>query len=136
MAHQVQVNLEFLKPLDKYKTEKPYRLFVGLPDASDDFPVTNCETEEFCVSLHDIRGRENNYNLDEHGFQCIRYTHAFSSWDDAESIDTQYLPQVEKSIRENIPDARRVVVYNWRVNKTILPESELPSSEAGCRIFE
>ncbi|EEP78484.1 predicted protein [Uncinocarpus reesii 1704] len=116
----ITAQLNFLKPIDSYKTEKPYWLFIGKPETAPDVDLTNVVTETVTdIPVHDVRGHEEKYSLDEHGFQFIKHNQTFQAFEDEERIKTEFLPQVEKVIRENVPYVERVLVYDWRVRKEI-----------------
>ncbi|KAI1137150.1 hypothetical protein F5Y05DRAFT_79894 [Hypoxylon sp. FL0543] len=115
MSRQALVQLRFLKPLEKYKREKPYWLFVGKPDGAD---VTNVSLEAVSgIPIHDVRGEERNYELDEHGFKFFSHNLDFEDFHDDQRIEREYLPQVEKMMLEKIPSANKVFVFNWRLRK-------------------
>ena len=107
--------LGFLKPLDLYKMENPYWLFIGKPKNAPDVDITNVETERVSVPVCDVRNHEIDYSLEKQGFQFIIHKHTFQSFDDEQRLRQEYLPQVEKTIRDIIPEAERVHIYDWRV---------------------
>ncbi|KAK3988948.1 hypothetical protein QBC44DRAFT_397215 [Cladorrhinum sp. PSN332] len=109
----------FLRPLDLYKTAKPYWLFIGKPDHARDIETTNVETEIREVNVSDVRGREDGFVLDEHGFQFIKHDIAFQAFDDQARIVSEYLPRVERVIKDCIPHVTRTLVYDWRLRKEI-----------------
>lgn len=113
MPGDAVVQLRFLEPLDKYQHEKPYRLFVGKPDEAD---ITNVSLETISnIPVHDVRGEEEKYELDEHGFQFVTYDPEFTAFHDEQQIEFQYLPQVKQMILEKVPYAEKVFVFDWRV---------------------
>ncbi|KAI0149944.1 hypothetical protein F4776DRAFT_603916 [Hypoxylon sp. NC0597] len=115
MSQPALVQLRFLKPLEKYQNEKPYWLFVGKPDGVD---MTNVTLEAVSgIPIHDVRGEEQNYELDKHGFQFISHGLNFEAFHDDQRIEREYLPQVEEMILKNIPYAKKVFVFNWRLRK-------------------
>ncbi|KAI0837551.1 hypothetical protein F5Y06DRAFT_270740 [Hypoxylon sp. FL0890] len=115
MSRSDSVQLRFLKPLEKYQNEKPYWLFVGKPDGVD---VTNVSLEAVSgIPVHDVRGEEQNYELDKHGFKFVSHGIDFEAFNDDQRIEGEYLPQVEEMILKNIPYATKVSVFNWRLRK-------------------
>lgn len=125
--------LGFMKPLDLYKKEKPYWLFIGKPETAPEVDVTNVVTEPVSVPVCDVRNREADYTLETQGFQFIKHDHTFQSFEDEQLLKQVYLPQVEKTIRDVISDAEKVLIYDWRVCwahllLTVLP---LTSSRSG-----
>ncbi|KAK5659825.1 hypothetical protein OQA88_1037 [Cercophora sp. LCS_1] len=118
MAPKISVSINFLKRLKLYKTEKPFRLYIGQPVDFPDAPITNVETEPRAgIELSDIRGEEELYSLETHGFRFIKHDQSFSAFTDARVVEEQYLPEVEAIIRNNVPGANKVVVFNWRLRE-------------------
>ena len=116
----VTAKLNFIKPLDLYTKEKPYWLFIGKPEHGPDVELTNVKTETIDgISLHDVRGHEANFCLDEHGFQFIENNQTFQAFDSEQRIIDEYLPQAEKVIKDYIPYAEKTYIYDWRVIKKI-----------------
>ncbi|KAI1409003.1 hypothetical protein F5Y13DRAFT_182363 [Hypoxylon sp. FL1857] len=117
MSQSTFIQLRFLKPLEKYQHEKPYWLFVAKPNEAD---MTNVALEAVPgIHVHDVRGEEENYKLDEHGFQFVSHGLDFEAFHDNQRIEREYLPQVEEMILKNIPYAEKVFVFNWRVRKEV-----------------
>lgn len=54
-----------LTALPKYALEKPYICF----DAYAHGASANVETAESEVEIHDVRGREHDFNYEQHGFR-------------------------------------------------------------------
>ncbi|KAL6881403.1 hypothetical protein J3F83DRAFT_722158 [Trichoderma novae-zelandiae] len=110
--------LGFIKPLELYDNEKPYWLFLAKPDHRPDVELTNVQLDVITgIPLHDVRGHEDSYSLEEHGFQFIKTNQTFQAFDSEQRIIDEYLPQVEKVIRENIPYAEKIHIYDWRIRK-------------------
>ncbi|KAJ0336351.1 hypothetical protein COL922a_008051 [Colletotrichum nupharicola] len=94
----VCVDLEYIKPLELYKSQKPYWLFVGKPAGVQD-QITNVELELASkVPVHDF----------------LKHGQDFKSFDNEDLIQSQYLPQVEKVLYDAIPYATRVHIFDWR----------------------
>ncbi|KAK4445512.1 hypothetical protein QBC34DRAFT_306915 [Podospora aff. communis PSN243] len=119
MASQIPVSINFLKRLELYKTEKPFRIHVGQPAGLPEMRTTNIETEPKIVMLTDVRGKEGDYNLDTHGFQFVTHHQEFSSFTEAQAVEKEYLPEVETVILDNVPGADRAVVFDWRIRKQL-----------------
>ncbi|KAL9124331.1 MAG: hypothetical protein Q9217_006331 [Psora testacea] len=112
----VTAQLGFIKPLDLYTKEKPYWLFLGRPEHMPDVDLTNVKTDTIAgIPLHDVRGREDSYSLDKYGFRFIKTNQTFQAFDNEQRIIDEYLPQAEKLIKNNIPYAEKIHIYDWRV---------------------
>ncbi|CAG7555136.1 unnamed protein product [Fusarium equiseti] len=117
MPGDAVADLCFIKELDRYRHEKPYLLFVGKPASAENEQNTNVELETVTdIPIHDVRGSQHKYNIDDHGFQFVSHQQTFSDFENEDLIDQQYLPQVQKVISENIPYAKKVFVFDWRVS--------------------
>lgn len=63
-------SFEFIKDLDLYKEEKPYRLTTFNLETGFDVEHTNIETEWVKdVKVHDVRNHNGELSLDEDGFK-------------------------------------------------------------------
>lgn len=107
-------SLQFIKWTDLYKTDRPYQIFIDLPDST---PRTNVEFEVKEVVFRDVRGQEDSYELDTHGFM-LRHSkeiEGFGNDPTPEFIEKEYLPSVEELIKKEVKGADRVKIFDWRV---------------------
>lgn len=108
--------LGFIQDLDLYAKEKPYWLFIGKPRDKLDVEPTNVKLDTVRdIPLHDVRGKESQYNLEQHGFKFIKNHHTFKQFHDQDQIVADYLPQVEELIKRHVPYAEKIHIYDWRV---------------------
>jgi len=116
MCH-ILAQFNFLKPLDLYNTEKPYWLFIGKPDSDPKVETTNVVTNMVTgIMVKDVRGYESEFTLDKQGFRFITHNQTFKSFDDEEKVKTEFLPEVERIIKDHVHSTSRVLVYDWRVS--------------------
>lgn len=112
------VNLEFLDDLDpKYNTEKPY--YSNVPFTETDAPSTNVVSKKSRVTLHDIRGNENLFSLDVHGFELIRHPLGFDQWQDGHKVVRDVYPGIIELLKGQLGEDVRVVVFDHTVR--VLP---------------
>ena len=115
-THNLSATLDFISPLDLYKTQKPYRIFSQDLTAHGR-PRSNIELENHQgIFIQDIRGREDQFSLDEHGFQPISHTINFNAFDDPARISGEFLDQVEELILNKIPGVKGSYLYDWKVS--------------------
>ena len=57
--------------------------------------------------MTDVRGREEHYKLNEHGFQILRAPTAFKDFTNKEAVEAVYLPECIQLLRENAEDVDR-----------------------------
>ncbi|KAI8711524.1 hypothetical protein NCS52_01416200 [Fusarium sp. LHS14.1] len=106
-----EVNLEFLDDSDpKYKTEKPY--YSNVPFTETDAPSTNVVSKKSRVTLHDIRGNENLFNLDTHGFELIKYASGFDQWQDGHKVVQEVYPRIVNLLKAKLGEDVRVIVFD------------------------
>lgn len=115
MAATAQMN--FIKPLELYNREKPYWLFLGRPDHMPDVDLSNVQTDLVTeIPLQDVRSREATFSLEKQGFKFIEHGQDFEAFDNEQCIIDDFLPQVERVIKDNIVYAKKVHIYDWRVS--------------------
>lgn len=110
--------LRHLKWVDLYEKEKPFQIFVTLPDGVEDPRTDNLVFEDNVEqTIHDVRGNEDKFNIDNHGFQYVNHETKISAFDSKDSIEQVYLPELEQLLKNSLVDADRVVFFNWRVRR-------------------
>lgn len=69
--------------------------------------------------IKDVRGYEQLFSLDTHGFQVVARKRNWdsSSWDDADAIEQGYLPEVERLLRVLLQGqgVTEIRMFDWRV---------------------
>lgn len=113
-------NLEFLQWQDLYEKEKPYELFIDLPDElATKLKQTNCKFTKVDHTIHDVRGIEDTLSLDANGFIFRKYPTILSETDllSRDSVDRVYLPEVESILRKEVVGVDRVFFFDWRLRK-------------------
>ncbi|KXH66562.1 hypothetical protein CSAL01_10736 [Colletotrichum salicis] len=68
------------------------------------------------VTVSDIRGEEDKYTLDTHGFQYVRHTSIETDFTAEERVKGVYYPEMEKLYKE-ITGASRVVIFNHQIRR-------------------
>jgi len=114
----VKATLKLFKPLDIHKDEKPFICefnVKGLPGARP----TNVELEPHQVPIHDIRGFERQFTLDQNGFEIVQHetSLALEDFTSPSAIESRYLGECQELVRQHC-GAKQVVVigYNLRDN--------------------
>jgi len=121
--------LGFIQDLDLYAKEKPYWLFIGKPRDKLDVEPTNVKLDTVRdIPLHDVRGKESQYNLEQHGFKFIKNHHTFKQFHDQDQIVADYLPQVEELIKRHVPYAEKIHIYDWRIRQELVGDDTLISA--------
>jgi hypothetical protein len=76
----------------------------------------NFSNETHSVSIDDIRGRENSFTLDQHGFAAVRHPTSDRDFDNEEWINRVYYPESEALLRQNL-NAPRVLIFDHTVRR-------------------
>lgn len=107
---------EYLQWQPLYDEEKPYEIFIQIPEDLPNIRRTNLvfgKGEKQLVT--DVRGREDQYKLNEHGFQVLRAPTTFKDFTSKEAVEAVYLPECIQLLKDNVEDVDRVYFFNWRV---------------------
>lgn len=109
--HDVHASLLHIRWIDLYYKEKPFQIFLNIPADAEDRRATNLEWEPLPRTIHDIRGNEESFSLDEHGFMFRRYPSAVSPsvFADRQAVEEKYLPEVEQLIRNEVDGIIKVI---------------------------
>ena len=119
----VPASFEYLQWGPFYEKQKPYEVFLPLAsfgDKKETVPRSNLafETRVMCVS--DVRGAEQNYCLDTHGFQFAKHTTAVKNLDDADTVHRIYVPEMQAFVADNLlagePGPIRTFCFDIRVS--------------------
>lgn len=83
------------------------------------------------ITLHDIRGCENEFTLDSHAFQPIQNALLMKtdpSFTDEQNIKDCYYQEVEELILREVPGAERVLIFNHTVRRNTPNAYRMPIS--------
>lgn len=81
-------------------------------------PKNNYTYEEAEVEIQDIRGRESQFNLNDHAFAVVGGVESQEKdFSDDEHIKRVYYPEVEKVILDNVPGAKRVFLFDHTIRR-------------------
>ncbi|GIJ87920.1 hypothetical protein Asppvi_006833 [Aspergillus pseudoviridinutans] len=95
----------------------PYN-YVESPPAG--LPRRNYGGKVHKVSLTDIRGHEEDYNLDTHSFQVLQHiptATTYSTFDSDAEVQRLYYPEVEQLLLQRIPGAQRIIIFDHTIRK-------------------
>lgn len=96
----------------KFLHSKPAQYSIDPPDGIPKENFTLALTPEQRIA--DIRGSDETFELDTHGFTVRENPLPPMKWDD-ENIEKNYLPMLSAMVREEVPDATKVVAFDYRV---------------------
>ncbi|KAI0101704.1 methyltransferase CmcJ [Nemania sp. FL0031] len=123
----VKATVNYIKELPIYNEEKPFQILMPIPPDAEDQRTSNIEFEKKEQIFNDIRGQEDQFGLDDDGFQIVHSPTALHPFDatNQDFIKTRYLPEVDEILRRHVPGGfDRVLFFDWRVrDAAILQES-------------
>ncbi|TFK17398.1 hypothetical protein FA15DRAFT_605139 [Coprinopsis marcescibilis] len=84
-------------------------------------PVTgkapnNYTRNQYTVEVENVRGKEDQYKLDEAGFQFVQYPAKHKSFEDDEEIKTEYYAESVELLK-SVTGASRVVIFDHTVRR-------------------
>jgi hypothetical protein len=112
MPNHQKTQLCYIQWQDDFRTQKPYQMLMDVPEG---FPKSN-----FSVSpepeqiIHDLRGQETDFSLDDHGFCVENDMQEDLDWN-RETVESEYFSQVEAILKRAIGPDIRVHIFDWRV---------------------
>ena len=115
----VKASIKYIRWQQLYEREKPFQIFVDIPPDAADQRYNNLVFENKEETFHNIRGQERKFSLNGHGFTFRHYDFDFDDFEDRASVESIYLPKVEKFIKAEIEDVDKVFFFDWRVRAQI-----------------
>ncbi|KAH9867442.1 hypothetical protein IAQ61_008036 [Plenodomus lingam] len=89
------------------------------------------------VPICDIRGySEQEFRLDTHGFTVLRHESAVRNWGDRETVEDLYFREVQGLVRQVLGERVRVVIYDWRLRRSLDGEEKEEGKGAGRVRYE
>jgi hypothetical protein len=99
-----EASFEFLKWQESYDQQKPYE--VLLPPASfgehSKVPRSNLVFEPQVIPVQDIRGQQDIFDLDTHGFQVVKNLTAVKNLKDRAAAIEQYVPEMQRLLQAHL----------------------------------
>jgi len=83
-------------------------------------PQRNFGNFDVKVKIHDIRGKESDYTLDNQAFQVVSNVpeSAEREFVDDESIKKNYYPEVEKLLLDHVEGSNRVFIFDHTIRRS------------------
>ncbi|GAD98126.1 conserved hypothetical protein [Paecilomyces variotii No. 5] len=112
MPRDEVASLRYLQWEDNFHDVKPYTLYMDVPEG---FPpqIYRVDWEE-PETIHDVRGQDSKYSFDDNGFAYYKYHFEVDGYD-RETLERDYIPQVESFLLKTIRNANKVKLYTWRI---------------------
>jgi len=83
-------------------------------------PQNNFGSFDVDVAIHDIRGEESQYTLDNHAFKVVSNVPNSKErdWVDDESIKKNYYPEVEQLLLDYVPGSNRIFIFDHTIRRS------------------
>lgn len=95
---------------------KPWNYVEKPPEGS---PQRNFGAEEKDVTIHDIRGREKEFDMNVNGFGVLQGIESQErDFTDDERVKSVYYPEVEKLLLDNVEGAHRVFIFDHTIRRS------------------
>ena len=108
-------SIKFLRWLPLYEREKPFNIFIDVPDDATDKRTNNLVFEDCLTAIQDVRGQEDFFRLDKNGFMFLTYDIDFDAFENRRLVEENYLPEVERLIHRNVEGVDKIHIFDWRV---------------------
>ena len=107
---------------------KPWNYVEQPPEGS---PQRNFGAEDHEVEINDIRGRENEFDMNVNGFGTLSgIESAEKDFTDDKRIEEVYYPEVERLLLDNVPGAHRVFIFDHTVRRSVAGAKRAPVTRA------
>lgn len=111
----VKASIKYIKWQQLYEREKPFQIFIDIPKDAVDQRYNNLVFEDKEETFFNVRGREHEFGLNNHGFTYRRHHFEFDDFENRTSVESRYLPLVEQFMRSELEDVGKVFFFDWRV---------------------
>ena len=112
----VDVTLKFLDWQELYSREKPFQIFIDIPDDAVDQRSSNLVFRNVKIPLKDVRTVPHEFSLDANGFIFRNYKTNVGEDLSRDTVETTYLPEIETILREELTGVDRIFIFDWRVS--------------------
>lgn len=119
----VLASMKFLQWQPLYEVEKPFQVFIHIPDHVEDKRTTNLVFENIQLKIEDVRANATDFSLDQHGFMYRNHETALRDFTNRKYVEENYLPEVESFLRREADGVDEVFFFDWRVSIDSYPES-------------
>jgi hypothetical protein len=114
-ALDICAQIRYIQWQQLYTQEKPFQVHADIPEDARDKRKTNVVFEEKDTIIHDVRGNEDQFSLDKTGFMYCKHQTAVTDFEVHQDVEENYLPEVEKLLREKVEGVDQVFLFNWKV---------------------
>ncbi|EED11426.1 conserved hypothetical protein [Talaromyces stipitatus ATCC 10500] len=124
-SRNTKARFEYLKWSPLYEKERPFQTFLAIPDTAPDQRRHNLVFEKGEEQvIFDLRGQEQNFSLDIHGFITAKHHSVLSpaQFKDSANIEQVYLPECVDLVKKLVDGADEVFIFDWRTRQMDMDE--------------
>lgn len=66
--------------------------------------------------IHDVRGLEQEFDLDRNGFRYVKAPTLFENWRAGAEVDKTFIPEMEDLLRQELDDCDEIIVFDFDVS--------------------
>lgn len=114
-THNITTSLNFLQWQELYEEERPFQIFINIPEDAEDQRNTNLVFEKVGLTVQDVRGHSEDFSLDTNGFMYRQHSSKITSFRDRKFVSENYLPEIEALLKREVEGADQVFCFDWRV---------------------
>ncbi|KAM5343508.1 hypothetical protein ACJ41O_012045 [Fusarium nematophilum] len=123
MPEDARAQFAYFQWSEKFNEEKPYYLYMDPPKG---LPTSNFSMLQGAAELvHDLSQNAQDFNLDDHGFMVAQQSLCVDKFDQ-ETVERDYLPSLEKVIRDAVGQEAEIVWFDWRTRSSDESATKLP----------
>ena len=128
LSGDLTTSFDYLVWNPSFQKGKPVRILVNAPKArageKKNLLLYKAGPPETVV---DVRGREEQYSLDSHGFRYLKHCSQYSVAElhSTQTVQEHYLAECEAVLKNSLDGVDRVHLFNWRVRRSQLWSSHL-----------
>ena len=106
--HDVDTTFNYYTPIGD---EAPFQYVFDPPEGR---PQNNLGNDPQTATVHDVRGRESEFNLDNAGFQFIKHVSSEKEFLDHDKIVDEYYKEVEELLKKEL-GAKRLFIFDHTI---------------------
>jgi len=77
---EMRVTLKFLHWQQLYETEKPFQIFINIPEDAEDKRTSNLVFEDVERTVQDVKTTEKSFSLDDNGFKLCKHSSSLGTF--------------------------------------------------------
>jgi hypothetical protein len=114
----ITAELNFLQWQELYEKERPFQIFIPIPDGAQDKRDSNLVFRPVQLDIANVHNFLDKLTLDGNGFIFRKHYTDIVDFSDRAMVEKIYLPQMEALLARELEGVDRVFFFDWRVKLT------------------